>query len=119
MDFDDSRHGPPTTGGWDGVDRRTVTVVHEVDRDKPGVKFDKTINLGHVLTFAGFIIAGLGAWSTLDKRVTVLESQTALQAQVDKAQDQLAQTTLSQIRESLADIKSQLAYLTNRRSPAP
>lgn len=25
-------------------------------------KFDPTINLGHILTFAGFILAGIGAW---------------------------------------------------------
>ena len=40
---------------------------------KKGVKFDPTINLGHVLTFVALVLAGLGAWTALDKRVTILE----------------------------------------------
>lgn len=34
---------------------------------KRSIKFDATINLGHIITFIGFILAGFGAWSTLDK----------------------------------------------------
>lgn len=28
----------------------------------PRVRFDPTVNLGHLLTFAGFVAAALGAW---------------------------------------------------------
>src|SRR3989344_4817602 len=41
------------------------------------VAFDPTINLGHVLTFVGFLITGFSAYSALDKRVTLIESQSA------------------------------------------
>jgi|LNAP01.1.fsa_nt_gb hypothetical protein len=37
------------------------------------VHFDPTINLGHVLTAATFLIAAAGAYATLDSRVSTLE----------------------------------------------
>lgn len=40
------------------------------------IKFDATINLGHILTFVGFMATGFGAYITLDKRVTVNETKT-------------------------------------------
>ena len=39
------------------------------------VGFDPTINLGHILTFVGFVVMGFGAWQTLDKRITLTELQ--------------------------------------------
>jgi hypothetical protein len=44
-----------------------------VAEPRPKFKFDPTINLGHVLTFLGLVCAGFGAYSMLEKRVTVLE----------------------------------------------
>lgn len=38
-----------------------------------GVHFDPTINLGHILTAASFLIAAAGAYYTLDARVSILE----------------------------------------------
>ena len=43
-----------------GVERRERT---------HGVRFDNTINLGHILTFLGFLVTIMVTWSTLDKRV--------------------------------------------------
>ena len=37
------------------------------------VRFDPTVNLGHVLTFIGFIISGFLAYQNIDKRIAVLE----------------------------------------------
>jgi len=48
-DFHESRQD------WDGQDRRSQPPAHD---HKP--RFDPTINLGHVLTFVGFMIAGFG-----------------------------------------------------------
>jgi hypothetical protein len=48
----------------------------------PQVRFDSTVNLGHVLTFVGFLLAGLGAYwgarielSLLDRRMSAVEIQ--------------------------------------------
>lgn len=51
------------------------------------MKFDPTINAGHLLTFAGFIIAGFVGWTTLDKRVVILEQQRISQEYRDASQD--------------------------------
>jgi 5-bromo-4-chloroindolyl phosphate hydrolysis protein len=86
--------------------------VHD-DR-RAGIKFDMTINLGHVLTFVGFIITIFAGWTSLDKRVLVLEESRSAQAQVDRHQDQLANQQLVYIRESLNEIKNSVNKLNER-----
>ncbi len=75
-------------------------------RDRPqGVRFDKTINLGHVLTFLGFLVTIMVTWSTLDKRVVVLEESRKAQAVLDNAQDNRSAEKFTEIRETLGEIK--------------
>ena len=71
------------------------------ESEKRGVKFDATINLGHLLTFAGFIIAGFGAWTTLDKRVVVLEEGQKSQIKIDATQDSRFSDAVSLLRAQL------------------
>ena len=106
-DFHESRH----TAEWDGQDRRGTPPPAP---DHKGVKFDATINLGHMLTFAGFVIAGFTAWSTLDKRVTVIEERAAFQAQIDRTQDANLAANMAVIKESLGEIKLQVARVSER-----
>lgn len=88
-------------------------------RQRHGVKFEPTINLGHILTFLGFIIAGFGAWATLDKRVTVIEERAALQAVIDRNQDNILTSNQASIKESLAEIKQQVSRLYERMERKP
>ena len=81
---------------------------------KPKFSFDPTINLGHVLTFVGFMIAGLMAWNTLDKRITVVETQRVYQAQVDVTQDQRALDSYITIRETLSRVDRQVERIADR-----
>ena len=96
------------------VERRAtvVTAVHEVDRDKRGLRFSPEVSAGHLLTIAGFMLSaavgGVSAYSVIDKRLILLEQQTALQAQIDKTQDAMQTAALQRITESLAEIKAQL-----------
>ena len=108
QEFHESRHD-----GWDGQNRRAD---HE---HKGGVKFDATINLGHVLTFVGFVIAGFTAWSTLDKRLTIIEERATFQAQIDRAQDAKLVESMTQIKESLLDIKANINRMSDRRGNVP
>lgn len=79
-----------------GVERRERT---------QGVRFDKTINLGHILTFLGFIVTIMVTWSTLDKRVVVLEESRKAQAVLDNVQDNRSAEKFTEIRETLGEIK--------------
>lgn len=71
------------------------------------VKFDPTINLGHVLTFAAMVASVMASYSLLDKRVGVLEerSNAAIAANADRQ---------AQEREALREIKQDIKDL--RRS---
>lgn len=70
-----------------------------------GVRFDNTINLGHLLTFAGFLITIMVSWTTLDKRVVVLEESRKAQAIMDSAQDLRSAEKFTEIRDTLGEIK--------------
>lgn len=79
-----------------GVERRDRT---------HGVRFDNTINLGHILTFLGFLVTIMVTWGTLDKRVVVLEESRKAQAVLDHAQDNRSAEKFTEIRETLSEIK--------------
>lgn len=68
------------------------------------VKFDPTVNLGHVLTFASMVAAVMASYALLDKRVGVLEerSNTAIAQATDRQVEQ---------KESLREIKSDIKDL--------
>lgn len=83
-----------------------------------GIRFDKTINLGHILTFIGFIGVGTVTWSTLDKRVVVLEESRKAQELRDTGQDQRNSDQMGAIRESLAEIKQNVIALRDRQDRA-
>jgi hypothetical protein len=82
--------------------------------EKRLVKFDSTINLGHLLTFVGFVLTGFGAWSTIDRRLTVLEESRRVQAQIDANQDERLSQSMGQIKESLSDIRRNLEKVSDR-----
>ena len=81
---------------------------------KPKFSFDPTINLGHVITFVGFIFAGFMAWNTLDKRITVVETQRTYQAQIDTTQDQRALDSYISLRETLSRMDRQMERIADR-----
>ena len=80
----------------------------------PQIRFDRTINLGHILTFLGFLITIFAAWVNLDKRVVVLETEKVTQLQKDRHQDEVSNKQAMQIRESLTEIKGALIRLEQK-----
>lgn len=78
------------------------------------VTFDPSFNLGHILTLIGLMCSVWVSWSTLDKRIVVLEESGKLQTQVDRHQDEVMRMNMSQIRESLSEIKQTLNRTTER-----
>lgn len=73
-----------------------------------------TINLGHVLTFLGFLATIFVGWVNLDKRVMVLEESRHAQQQRDTHQDTLVQSNIRQIESGLADIKNYILRLEKK-----
>ena len=72
---------------------------------KRGLRFDPTINAGHLLTFAGFILAGFVGWTALDKRVVVLEEQRKAQESRDVGQDARSADKFIEIKDTMNEIK--------------
>lgn len=87
----------------------------EPERPTRGVRFDPTINLGHIITFVGFILSLVVTWSTLDKRVVVLEESRKAQELRDSGQDQRANDHLGAIKETLTEIKQNVLALRDRQ----
>lgn len=90
------------------------------DGKRGGVRFDPTVNLGHILTFVGFIATGAGAYSLLEKRVSLLEDK-ALRAVQDseRTRSELKDAT-RELRDDVKDVQrtvNDLARTMNRTSP--
>lgn len=69
------------------------------------IKYDPTINLGHVLTFVGFMVTGLTAYSVLEKRVSLLEERSvqAVQTATDRTAEQ--RDTIREIKMDVKDVQ--------------
>ena len=76
------------------------------------VVFDPTINLGHVLTFMGFMVAGFSAYGTLDKRITLIESQQVTSSVHLRDQDSRLKETLSDIRADVKDLQRTVNFVS-------
>ena len=90
--------------------------MHGADETGPGelphtrqrgnrITFDPTINAGHILTFITLLCALAAGWTTLDKRVVVLEEARGYQVRRDDAQDEQIGEKFTEIREAVKDIR--------------
>ena len=77
------------------------------------MKFDGTINLGHVLTFVGFMVTGFTAWTSMDKRVVILEEGRAQQKLIDQAQDSKSEQAFAQVRDALNRIERMVERMSS------
>lgn len=78
------------------------------------IKFDATINLGHILTFIGFIVTGFSAYTSLNNRVVTLEDAKTMQNTIDHRQDAAIETSAKIQREDFKEINAKLDRLIER-----
>lgn len=72
------------------------------------IHFDNTVNLGHILTIISFFMAGGIAWSTMDKRLVLVEEFKISQMRVDARQDANNDETKRENRENNKEINQKL-----------
>lgn len=84
------------------------------ERARRAIKFDGTINMGHILTFCAGMLAGVAAWNAVDKRVTVLEEARINQRALDERQDSAFRENSLAIRAALDKIDVRLERLAER-----
>ena len=84
----------------------------EIERkhEQRRIKFDPTINLGHVISFVIFIASGIITYNALDKRVLVLETSVSKQDLRDLNQD----LDRARINAELKDSFNELRHSTER-----
>lgn len=73
--------------------------------DNKPFRFDNTINLGHLLTFVGFLVTIFAAWTMLDKRVVVLEESRKAELTIAAAREYRATEKFTEIKDTLNEIK--------------
>lgn len=73
------------------------------------VFFDPTINLGHVLTFLGFMVAGFSAYSSIDKRVTLIEQTAVITQERTRERDGQVKETLAEVKGDVKDVSRTLS----------
>lgn len=69
------------------------------------VRFDPTINLGHILTFLGFMLAGFAAYGNIDKRITMTELQSSAAIERTSEQDKRMSESLKELKTDIKDVQ--------------
>lgn len=78
------------------------------------ITFDPTINLGHVLTMAAFVVTAAISWNVMDKRVLVLEESRKVQAEKDASQDQFSKDKFVEVRDALKELSRSVEKVADR-----
>lgn len=81
--------------------------------------FDWTIKLGELIAVAAFILAGIGLYATLDKRVVVLEQAREYNNQINAAQDKRVDDLKVDLLLAMRDIRASVDRLADRVAVVP
>jgi hypothetical protein len=78
------------------------------------VRFDKTINLGHILTVIAFLCTAMVSWNVMDKRVLVLEEFRAAQRDRDTQQDQQSKDKFQEVKDALTELRRSVEKVADK-----
>lgn len=83
------------------------------------VQFDPTINLGHVLTFLGFLATGSVAYFDLRERIAMQELRTASVSVEIENEKARTRETLREMRDDMREVRRGVEDLlrSNGRKP--
>ena len=95
------------------LDTRPADLVAPGKRGK--VVFDPTINLGHVLTFFGFIAAGSVAYFDLKEAQAVQSIRVEMLAREIDAEKQRTGAAILEIKDDMKEVRRGVDQLRERR----
>ncbi len=78
------------------------------------VRWDPTINLGHVLTFVGFISTGALAYFDLRERITIQEVRQQQTAADFNAEKQTTRELLREVRDEVREVRRGMENLNRK-----
>lgn len=101
------------TNDIENTPERLLTDPTEPHRQK--ARFDPTINLGHVISASGSLIASIvfvmTSWAFMDKRVIVLEETKTYQTARDLAQDAAVRDKFNDVQRALDKLDANIDLL--------
>ena len=74
-----------------------------------GWQFEKRVSVGDIIAFVAAFLAVIYAYTTLDRRVAVLEAIAVQQEANDRRQDAERIAIRNDIRQDLRDIKTEIS----------
>ena len=79
--------------------------------NETGWKFQKTVSLGDVVAFTSALLAVLYSYTTLEKRIALMEATQSRQLMIDNRQDADLSAINSDIKRELERINTKLDRL--------
>lgn len=92
----------------------SAPVPFEAPKRRP-VKFDPTINLGHILTFIGFIASGSVAYFDLRERIAVHDVRIQQIDTETNAEKGRIRDTLRELRDDVREVRRGVDQLAQRK----
>lgn len=92
----------------------SAPVPFEAHKRRP-VKFDPTINLGHILTFIGFIASGSVAYFDLRERIAVHDVRIQQIDTETNAEEGRIRDTLRELRDDVREVRRGVDQLAQRK----
>lgn len=86
--------------------------LQEEARIRRGIKFDGTINLGHLLTMGAMIASLFGVYNSLDKRIAKQEDLAPFVQSARDQTDTRVQASLTTLSTDLKEVKTSVDKLT-------
>lgn len=77
-------------------------------------RFEKTINLGNMISIVLCIGAMMASWNVMDKRVLVLEEARTAQRERDSSQDASAKDSFIVVKEALSDLRRSVEKVADK-----
>jgi hypothetical protein len=87
-----------------------------LEKQRGRITFDPTVNAGHILTFVGFLVSGFIAYTTLDKRVAVVETRASITDQRVSEQEARTNANLLEIKRDVKETNTTLNQIAREIS---
>lgn len=85
-----------------------------VEEGRVKFRYDPTINLGHILTFLGYVGIMLLAYGEIRRDLAVMQENTKLQALRDQLQDQRTATNEDTMKAGLLRVEIAIDKLASK-----
>lgn len=77
-------------------------------------RFEKSINLGNMISIVLCIGALMTSWNMMDKRVLVLEEARMAQRERDTSQDATTKESFALVKEALSDLRHAVEKVSDK-----